>query len=156
MLKLNLGCGLDHKPGYLNVDQVEPADLIVDLAGHWPFDDSSVDEIFAHGVFQCLKKIHAMNEAWRVLKPGGILNLAVPCIHRIGGNVNPAAFANPAHVSYWTLEDCGYYPEERGRLEIARGIEAQFRVRSWSLGEDVSMRTRRLGNRILGQLEAVK
>lgn len=89
-------------------------------------------------------KVHAMNEAWRVLKPGGVLDLTVPSVSLINGNVNESAFADPTHASYWTMDDQFYFSEqfnhqqvrgtfrgapeegERWRMGAAYGITAVF------------------------------
>lgn len=160
-MKLNLGCNDDHKPGYLNVDQAPPADFVSDLAKAWPWEDSTVEEIFAHDVFEHLPKIHAMNEAWRVLRAGGRLDLAVPCVMLKDGRVNPGAFADPTHISFWTDDDRYYYCEEwnnpkgeRGRLGPAYGIVAAFRIVKWELREYGIPGERR--SKIFAVLEAAK
>lgn len=154
-MKLNLGCSDDFKSGYLNVDSYPDPKytygvtnlsvqyLQADLNQPWPWEDSSIDEIYAHDVFEhlrcgfdpeCAPKIWVMNEAHRVLKPGGLLDMTVPCVMLSDGRVNPGAFADPTHVSYWTWDDAFYFGEqfntpefERGRLGPAYGITALFR-----------------------------
>lgn len=189
-MKLNLGCSDDHKPGYVNVDVAPPADQVADLRFRWPWPDSSVEEIFAHDVFEHLyqksrylispvealtrsvtppvgyvrevaPKVWAMNEAHRVLKPGGLLDLWVPCMHLSDGRINPGAFADPTHCSYWTMDDQYYFFEqwnnpqgERGRLGPAYGITALFLPRKWELFEYGAGHERR--SKIRALLEAVK
>lgn len=160
-MQLNLGCSDDHKAGYLNVDQAPPADVVTDLREAWPWPDSSVSVIIAHDVFEHLPKIHAMNEAHRVLKAGCILDLAVPCVMLADGRVNPGAFADPTHVAFWTMDDRYYYcvewnnPQgERGRLGPAYGITALFKLRKWQLVEYGDGCDRR--SKIFARLEAVK
>lgn len=49
-LKINLGCGLDRREGWLNVDKlhVKGADEIVDLFRFpWPWDDGMASEMYA-------------------------------------------------------------------------------------------------------------
>jgi predicted SAM-dependent methyltransferase len=161
-VKLNLGCNDDHKAGYVNVDCAPPADQIADLAKAWPWEDSSVEEIVASDVFEHLEsKICTMNEAWRVLKPRGVLILAVPCVMLSDGRVNPGAFADPTHRSFWTMDDRYYFCEEwnnprgeRGRLGPAYGIQALFREVKWELKEYGTGAERR--SKVMAILEAVK
>lgn len=169
-MKLNLGCSDDLKPGFVNVDRVAPADQIFDLRSPWPWEDASVERIHAHDVFEHIDnaefrgnrgKIFVMNEAWRVLKSGGLLDLAVPCVQLSDGRLNPGAFADPTHVSFWTADDKYYFCEpwnnpagERGRLGPAYGIRALFRVIRWEVqdyGESYERRAK-----IFALLEAVK
>lgn len=161
-MKLNLGCSDDHKPGYVNVDCAPPADQIVNLAQRWPWPDSSIDEIFARDVFEHLpSKIETLNEAHRVLKPGGLLDLWVPCVMLSDGRVNPGAFADPTHRTFWTMDDRYYFCEEwntpqdeRGRFGKAYGITALFRIKEWKLVEYGQRESRR--SKIQALLEAVK
>lgn len=99
------------------------------------------------GALEVPGKIWAMNEAWRVLKPGGFLDMTVPCaycpqkVHGVMVNVmNPGAFADPTHRTFWTWDDQFYFSQqmltwrtpdgfpagERGRLGPAYGIQAVF------------------------------
>jgi SAM-dependent methyltransferase len=131
-MKLNLGCSDALHPDFLNVDiWVPPAATAenfqkADLRKKWPWGDSIIDEIRAHDIFEHLpSKTHPMNEAWRVLKPGGILDLFIPTTDGRG------AFQDPTHVSFWTPNDLFYYCEYFGewiRFSGAYGITARFRV----------------------------
>jgi SAM-dependent methyltransferase len=161
-LRLNLGCSDDHRPGFLNVDIARPADMIVDLARPWPWDDGTVEHIVAFDVLEHLpSKIWAMNEAHRVLEPGGVLEFAVPCVMLSDGRVNPGAFADPTHQTYWTRDDFYYFCEEwnnpggeRGRLGPAYGITALFRPKRWELVDYGKPGERR--SKLFGVWEAVK
>jgi hypothetical protein len=81
-LRLNLGCGDDLRPGYLNVDLYPPYDERVDLASFpWPWSDGSAEEVIMldfleHFPYRDTGKI--LGEAWRVLTPGGRLDVQVP------------------------------------------------------------------------------
>lgn len=54
-MKLNLGCADRVIRGYIGVDIAPPADQIVDLAGPWPWEDSSVDEVMAFDVIEHIR-----------------------------------------------------------------------------------------------------
>lgn len=94
-MKLNLGCGLNHQDGYINVD-IEPAakpDLEFDIEQIWPVGFSYVDEIVAHHVVEHLHDLKTFfREAYRALKPNGTLDIIVPH-HR-----SDAFWDDPTHV----------------------------------------------------------
>jgi hypothetical protein len=80
--KLNLGCGRDHKEGYINAD-ISPevgADVVFDLQEGLPFDDNHFDEVLANNVLcQILlpqNYLAVMNELWRITK--GFIQVRVP------------------------------------------------------------------------------
>lgn len=89
-MKLNLGCGPDLRPGYLNVDFTKPACamrtdaefVFLDLATFpWPWDDGSSDEILMldfleHFSYRDTQKI--LGECHRVLCLAGKLVVQVP------------------------------------------------------------------------------
>lgn len=113
LLRLNLGCSDAHVKGWLNVDLYPPCDQVADLSKPWPWLDSSVEAINAWDIFEHLvSKLHTMNEAYRVLAPGGQLDLFIPTTDGRG------AFQDPTHVSFWTPNDLFYYCE--GYAEWAR------------------------------------
>jgi len=125
-VNLNLGCCDRHLGGFVNVDIVPPADKIADLRVTWPWPDSSVDSIRADDIVEHLPdKIHTMNEAWRVLKPGGRIMITVPTTDGRG------AWQDPQHCSYWNRNSFFYY--EHGNPHLTRfakgnGVKAAFRV----------------------------
>jgi SAM-dependent methyltransferase len=144
-MKLNLGCSDYLLAEYVNVDIAVPTGnrvaeaeefQEVDLRLRWPWATSSIDEIQAVDIIEHLPdKINTLNEAWRVLKRGGLLHVEVPTTD------GPGAFQDPTHISYWNrgsfkyFEWTNYY---RNRFAKAYGIEAMFKVRSESIsiGED--------------------
>ena len=125
-MKLNLGCSDQLLPGYVNVDICPPADKIADLNKDWPWEDNSIDEIRAYDIIEHLPdKIHTMNEAWRVLKPGGTLEICVPTTEGRG------AWQDPQHCSYWNRGSFLYHTKgipEYERFHVAYGIKGGFVV----------------------------
>ena len=84
--KLNLGCGEQKKPGYVNIDwqQAVHPDVLHDL-NHlpYPFADATFDAIEAFHVIEHLDRPFAvMKELHRILKPGGLLEIRVPHFSR--------------------------------------------------------------------------
>lgn len=87
VMRLQIGCGKFPRPGWINTDnKVRPGvDCVADLR---------VDLPFADGTFDCAAAIHvlphiplaglapALARMRRVLKPGGVLRLALPDLER--------------------------------------------------------------------------
>lgn len=111
-VKLHLGCNTDIRPGYINVDlKAGPGvDVVTDLNKPWPWEDESVDYIRAYHVFEHLDgppdvkgQFWCMNEVYRVLKPGGELQMEVPAMNSPGG------VQDPTHVTFWVLNSFFYF-----------------------------------------------
>jgi predicted SAM-dependent methyltransferase len=164
-MRLNLGCSTDLRGGdWLNVDIVPPdydpslentpQFELADLAFLWPWQDSSVDEIYAADIFEHIGdcshwmgncgiccpgeaerlittrhwsgRIHVMNESWRVLKPGGILTMECPDAAKGAGQ-----WQDPTHVTPWTPNGLQYFQDGSGahkRFAKAYGITARFKI----------------------------
>jgi SAM-dependent methyltransferase len=79
---LNLGAGSDIKVGYINHDIVALPDInVVHNLNHypWPWDNNSIDEVQAVDLLEHLDDfILAMEELYRIIKPGGSLYIKVP------------------------------------------------------------------------------
>lgn len=80
-LRLNLGCGLDKRKGWLNADFVPECcpDICFNANEPWPFNDETFYEVYASHVYEHLTNWWgAFKEAARILKPGGRLTIKVP------------------------------------------------------------------------------
>lgn len=90
-VRLNLGCGDKILPGYVNVDLAgnwsgKMPDVVADITSTLPFDDNFADEVHAYHVLEHLTrwKVEDCLKEWvRVLKPGGMLVLEMPCLDKI-------------------------------------------------------------------------
>ena len=82
-LRVNVGCGLYPLPGWINVDE-DADDSFADMVRRvppLPFEDNDIGEIYAGHFLEHLEPDDAdafLDEAMRVLVPGGILGLMVP------------------------------------------------------------------------------
>jgi GT2 family glycosyltransferase len=80
-IKLNLGSGGIHIPGYLSVDNFDPRTHILMDATKLDFEDNTVEEIIASHLFEHInpyKAVDTLKEWLRVLKPGGKLIMEMP------------------------------------------------------------------------------
>ena len=95
MIRLNLGCGPDIQPGFVNIDFREGDGIKVhDLTKPLPYDDNSVDEIRAMDVVEHFNRFKVMDviEDWcRVLRTGGLLTIKTPDIMNICERYYPQA-----------------------------------------------------------------
>lgn len=121
--KVDLCGGVDTQAGYTPLDLALGHDLDQD----WDVPESSVGVLRAHDALEHLKNpIHTMNEAYRVLAPGGFFMVHVPSTNGLG------AFCDPTHVSFWNKLSFRYYtdrqsqryiPAFKGRFQMSRMIE---------------------------------
>jgi hypothetical protein len=85
MLKLNIGCGFNKRQGYINVDsqsECEP-DVVANLEQPWPFEDNSVEEVYANHALEHMGETTAgflaiMKEMYRVCADGAKIYIQVP------------------------------------------------------------------------------
>lgn len=83
-IKVHLGCGKRHLPGYVHVDLDKHShiDHYHDIKELPMFTDNSLDEIYSCGTFEYFDREsevpNVLKEWKRVLKPGGILRTSVP------------------------------------------------------------------------------
>ena len=121
-MRLNIGCGPRHHPGYLNIDSREPAELIFDLDNltgsgrRLPVDDDCVTEIVATDFFEHIHdRLGLMQELYRVAKDGCILKIRVPAAGHDDSIDDPThvAFYGPRSFRFfaqpwWHNNDYGY------------------------------------------------
>lgn len=116
--KIDLCGGIDPAPGYLSLDLASGQDL----NSRWPLEDSSVGVIRANDAIEHLQDpVNTMNEAFRVLAPGGFFLINVPSTDGRG------AFQDPTHVSFWNENSFWYYTREaQARYIRSAGWEGRF------------------------------
>ena len=107
MKLVNVGCGRRCHPAWCNLDLTASAPGVIehDLRQGLPFADNSCDAIYHSHVLEHLKPDDAdrlISECFRVLKPGGILRIAVPDLEGIARQYVSsleAAAADPARAA---------------------------------------------------------
>jgi predicted SAM-dependent methyltransferase len=90
-IKLNIGSGARKWPGFINVDLAgnwadTPPDVVADVTQPLPFADNYADEIHAIHLLEHLlrwRAPHVLLDWRRILKPGGLLVLEMPCLDKI-------------------------------------------------------------------------
>lgn len=89
--KLHIGCGKNYFDGWINIDNnsdnnIQKLDMNLDLRNPLPFRDDSVDYIFNEHFLEHLTVqdgLKALMEFRRVLKPGGVLRVAMPGLKEV-------------------------------------------------------------------------
>ncbi len=85
-IKLHLGCGTIYLDGWINIDNnsdnnIEKIDLFWDITKKLPIFDNSVDFIYNEHLLEHLspdEAVKSIRDFMRVLKPGGIMRIAMP------------------------------------------------------------------------------
>lgn len=89
MLKLHIGCGDKHWPGFQNCDMNSDADIMTDCR-KLPFDADYAEELHSIHFVEHVHRLEVDNMLadWhRVLKRGGKLVIEVPCMNKIAQNI---------------------------------------------------------------------
>lgn len=87
-MKLHLGCGKRHIPGFIHIDAIDypHIDHVAAIDNLSFIPDSSVDLIYNCHVLEHFKRrdvSRVLQEWFRVLKPGGTLRISVPDLSAI-------------------------------------------------------------------------
>jgi hypothetical protein len=80
-LRLNVGCGRNIKPGWINIDMEGDAEFHLDVRRGLPFADASASIVYSEHFFEQLEFSDAqrfLRESLRVLRPGGLFSVVVP------------------------------------------------------------------------------
>ncbi len=107
--KLNLGCGTDIRPDYVNLDvsALEGVDVVHDLNQlPLPFEDGSFSEVLCLDVLEHVDYPPLLKECLRILKPGGKVVLEVP--HFTSNN----NFVDPTHRNRFSVKTFNFFCRE--------------------------------------------
>lgn len=125
---LNLGCGGNTIPGWVNIDADLPhhVDILWNLCDGLPFiPDSSFDFIYSEHFLEHIDRKSALNlmsECRRVLKPGGVVRIAMPDLDEVlrayrDGDKHPSVNES--------------FAEEFGGVFHTRGELLNIAMRAW-------------------------
>ncbi len=125
MRTLDVGCGLNKRPGSLGID-VNPdtaADVLADInRGALPFRDSTFDRVeLIHVIEHVDNVIAVMEEIHRVCRPGGCIRLETPHY------TDFSSFCDPTHRWHLNSFSFRYFTEQGGFSYYSR---ARMRERS--------------------------
>lgn len=104
-MKLNLGCGREHRLGHFDLDKSKHsiADVICNIE-FLPIRSGCIDEITAKMILEHVDNlIGTMNEIYRVLKIDGVVNIMVPSQYSV------MAIADPTHKRVFNNDSFGYF-----------------------------------------------
>jgi SAM-dependent methyltransferase len=142
MAKLNLGCGTDIRPGYVNLDSaaLPGVDVVHDLnVLPLPFGDGEFDEVNCKDVLEHVDYIPLMRDLHRVMAPGGRLVIESP--HFSGR----AVWVDPTHRHAFSIDTFDFFVRQGGygsrsyyfdfhfeRIESKRLIFHSYRAQPWN------------------------
>jgi ubiquinone/menaquinone biosynthesis C-methylase UbiE len=117
--------------GFINHDRIRHAkhvDVAHDLNGlPWPWADESFDYLLASSVFEHLNidLVRTLDECWRILRPGGRLQVKVP--HWQHDN----AHADPTHRWAFSLRSFDvFFPKSKLGRELSFYTQRKWRALS--------------------------
>ncbi|NCN82353.1 MAG: methyltransferase domain-containing protein [Candidatus Pacebacteria bacterium] len=134
-LRLNLGCGLHHKTGYINAD-IDPSlkpDKVVDLRKKLPFATNSTQTILLQDILEHLTKedgFALLKECARILRFGGTLTVRVPNVTAISKKFRWQPdllmlyiYGDTSKNGEWGAHKYGYSPRLWRELLRSLGLE---------------------------------
>jgi predicted SAM-dependent methyltransferase len=142
-LRLHLASGFHAKPGWVNIDLIEGADLQLDLRQPLPFPDGSASQIYSEHFFEHLSytgfadslareietadspspALSLLRECRRVLAPGGRLDIVVPDAER---TLHDYVARDPSLFGPWWGPSWCDTPMHRVNYVFRQGHEHQY------------------------------
>lgn len=142
--RLNLGCGLDYRPGWINVDRYAPrADKRFDLFRvPYPIPAGSIDYALAEQVLEHVPPrigdedglLVVIAELHRILRPGGLLYVGLP----YAGSDND--YNNVTHYRHFIRSSFDFLDPERTRNPpLTAQSPVRFRVHRTDVQRSVKL-----------------
>ena len=120
-IKLNLGCGENKNPNYINVDKFGTPDIRHDLESFpWPWETNSVSEIQLIHVLEHLGQetetyFRIFQEMYRVCKQGAKIRIVVPHFR------HQFFYDDPTHVRVVTPQGLKLFSKKLNKLWADKG-----------------------------------
>lgn len=128
---LDVGCGDNKQAGCLGMDRrlLTGVDVVHDAeALPWPFPDATFDRIICSHILEHLKPwlmVDLIDEAWRVIKPGGRLLIAMPYAGSFG------FYQDPTHIKAWNEATATYFDPEKPLYAVYRPKPWRLEINTW-------------------------
>jgi len=123
-MKINLGAGSNIYDGYINHDisMIPNIDVIHDLNVYpWPWANNSAEEIVANDLLEHLNDfMRAMEELYRIVKPGGTLKIKVPYWNSVFRYADPTHCRGFHEITFQFFDPRSPYCKERYYYTNAR------------------------------------
>lgn len=148
MKKLDLGCGISKKNGFIGVDSLHlpGVDVVHDLSIFpYPFDDNEIEEIWMDNVLEHLvSPIKVVEEIYRICKKDAKVIVGVPYFRSV------YAAIDPTHVNFFSANWFNYFDPKHFLCQKYQYSSAKFAVekiefdREWKEKGNMNFLHRRL------------
>jgi len=132
--KLNVGCGRNILPGWINLDGTPGpgVDVVLDIETlkRFPFEDATFDELLLSHVLEHIRNVYPlMSELYRVAKPNALMTIRVPY------GSSDDAWEDQTHVRAYFLQSFGYFgqPYQWRAPEGGYGYTADWKAEAITL-----------------------
>jgi len=146
-MKLDVGCGFNKEDGYIGIDiqDRDGVDIVHDLEVFpWPIKDEECEQVHCSHIAEHIKpwlQMDFFNEIWRIMKPGGVMQLNVPYAGCHGD------IQDPTHCTSWNELTWYYYDPEFPWYEM-------YQPKPWKCTEQTTLRAMVAG-RPTGAIQAL-
>jgi len=126
LICIDLGCGSRKQKGYIGIDnrKLEGVDIVCDIEKGLPFEDNTIDRIYANFLFEHINKfIPFMQELYRVCRDGAIVKASFPYW------ASMTQWKDPTHKQVITIETFRYFSDDKW-YGSDYGINTHFKIKN--------------------------